>query len=138
MTFRNKQVTMPTIDDIIMQIMALSEALYDGHWTIGRELYNQHRPPTWPTALYLLKFYGYEQNSAGWAEMVDKHIGVEVKTHTITMQERAEIRMQKRWRVNDKPEYTAPPDGAYLAVTGSTGLTVCESIYRRTGRMILR
>lgn len=138
MAFRNKAMTMPSIDDIIMQIMALSETLYNGEYTIGRVLYDENRPAGWPTALYLLKHYGYPPTSAGWAALVDDHIGVECKTFTQIMQENGEARMQRRWQTEEKPDYTGSPDEKYLAATYATGFAICTNTYERTGRMMLR
>lgn len=138
MAFRNKAMTMPSVDDIIMQIMAMSEAFYNGDYTIGWSFYDQYRPANWPTALYLLKYCGYQRSSAGWARLVDEHIGVECKTFTQIMQENGEERMSRKWRMEDKPDYTGSPDATYQAVTSRTGLLVCTETYKRTGRMVLR
>lgn len=135
--FRNKAMTMPSIDDIIMQIMAMSEAIYNGEYTIGRVLYDENRPANWPTALYLLKFYGYPSTSAGWAALVDDHIGVECKTFTQIMQENGEERMRRNWQTEDKPDYTGGFDEKRLALECG-GLAICTVTYQRTGRMILR
>lgn len=138
MAFRNKQMTMPSIDDIIMQIMAMSEAFYNSEYTIGWSLYDQHRPPQWPTALYLLKYYGYLQSSAGWSDMVKEHISIECKTFTEAMRGNAEERMRKRWHLDGKPEYSAAPDERYLALMSVNGFAICKGTYERTGRMMLR
>jgi hypothetical protein len=138
MAFRNKAMTMPSIDDIIMQIMAMSEAIYNGEYSIGRSLYDENRPAGWPTADYLLKFFGYAQSSAGWAALIDDHIGVECKTFTEIMRDNGEDRMQRRWQTEDKPDYSASPDERYQALFSVTGYAVCENIYRETGRMVLR
>jgi hypothetical protein len=135
--FRNKAMTMPSIEDIIMQIMAMSEAFYSGECTIGRAVWDDHRPPNWPTALYILKMYGYNQDSAGWSALVDERIGIECKTFTQAMQESGEHRMQRRWQVDGKPDYTASPDLLYAKLP-SDSLAVCVGTYQRTGRMILR
>jgi hypothetical protein len=131
-------MTMPAIDDFIMQIMAMSEALYDGAWTVGWGTYENYRPVNWPGARCLLKFYGYEPNVAGWDKMVAIHVGVDCKTVVEIRQEQGEQRAQKHWQVDGKPEYTAKPDERYLAATYGYGLAVCERAYRETGRMWLR
>lgn len=131
-------MTMPSIDDIIMQIMAMSEAFYNGEYTVGWSLYDQHRPPQWPTALYMLKFCDYHQSSAGWAMLVEEHIGVECKTFTEVMRTNAEERMQKKWRTGEAPEYSASPDERYQALMSVNGFAVCKGTYERTGRMMLR
>lgn len=138
MAFRNKAMTMPTIDDIIMQIMAMSEAFYNGEYTIGWSLYDQHRPANWPTALYLLKHCGYSQSSNGWAALVNDHIGIRCKTFAEAMQENAERRMDRRWQMEGKPEYSASPDERYQALMSVTGYAICERTYLETGRMVLR
>lgn len=137
MAFRNKAMTMPSIEDIIMQIMAMSEALYDGEYTIGRMTWDEQRPPSWPTALYILKMYGYRQDSAGWSDLVNERIGVECKTFTEAMRESGEQRMRRRWQMDSKPDYTASPDLLYAKLP-SDSLAVCVGTYERTGRMVLR
>lgn len=138
MAFRNKTMTMPSIDDIIMQIMAMSESFYGGIHIIGWGMWDTHRPAKYPTAKYLLRFYGYAENSAGWAALVDEHIGIDVKTFTEIMREQGEARAQKRCDLSRLPDYTARPDAEYLAAVAGDGLTICADTYRRTGRMILR
>lgn len=137
MPFRNKKMTVPSIDDIIMQIMGMSEALYGGDWSIGSDTWNNYRPPTWPTAKYLLKFYGYTEDNAGWDQMLDEHIGIERKSLTQIRVEQHEARMAQRWDLGSKPDYSAAPDDHYLALT-SDGLAICRATYERTGRMVLR
>lgn len=80
MRCRYKHITMPSIDDIIMQIMAMSQTLYEGAWTVSMTVYDAHRPQNWPTARYLLRFYGYQPSADGWTTMVDMHIGIDCKT----------------------------------------------------------
>ncbi len=137
MAFRNKAMTMPNIEDIIMQIMAMSEAFYDGNYTIGRALYDDHRPSNWPTALYVLKVHGYGRNSSGWDSLVNDHIGVQCKPFDEAMRESGERRMRNRWQVEDKPDYTANPNPLYEVLPGD-GLAICVGTYQKTGRMILR
>jgi len=137
MAFRNKQMTMPSIDDIIMQIMAISETFYGGDWSIGTDTWNNYRPPTWPTAKYLLKFNGYSETNAGWDKLLDDHIGIERKSITQIRVEQHEMRMAHRWRLEEKKDYSASPDGAYLALM-SDGFAICKPTYERTGRMMLR
>ena len=137
MAFRNKKMTMPSIDDIIMQIMAMNEAFYESKYSIGWAVWDNYRPATWPTAKYLLKFYGYTMNSGGWAEMVMQHIGAECKTITDTIWEQHKIRMERRWQLANKPDYSASPDECYLALM-CDGLAICQGTYERTGRMMLR
>lgn len=132
MAFRNKQMTMPSLDDIIMQIMAMSEAFYGSDWSIGTDTWNNYRPPTWPTAKYLLKFNNYTEDNAGWDKLLDDHIGVERKTATQIRIEQHEVR-----QLDSKPDYSARPDGQYLALM-SDGFAICKPTYERTGRMILR
>jgi hypothetical protein len=63
---------MPSIDDIVMQILGMSEALCKpGQKAMGREMYNTHRPPGWPTAYTWLSFYGFEPSNAGWNEAME-------------------------------------------------------------------
>lgn len=138
MAFRNKKMTMPSLDDIVMQIMAINEALYNSEWSIGTDTWNNYRPLTWPTADYLLKVYNYTMNNAGWDKLLDEHIGIERKTLTQIRIEQAEVRMARRWQLESKPDYSARPDGAYLAVTHDSGFAICQATYERTGRMILR
>ncbi len=137
MPFRNKAMTIPSLDDIVMQIMGMSEALYNGDWSIGSDTWNNYRPPTWPTAKYLLKVLGYSEDNAGWDKLLDEHIGVERKTMTEVLRESGERRAQQRWQLDSKPNYSASPDGKYLALM-SDGFAICQATYERTGRMILR
>ena len=137
MAFRNKKMTMPSIDDIIMQIMAMSEALYNGEWAIGTDTWNNYRPATWPTADYLLKFYGYMVSNAGWDAQLDEHIDIERKTATQIRIEQGEIRASKRCDLTVKPDYSAAPDGHYLALMCDS-FAICQATYERTGRMVLR
>ncbi len=137
MAFRNKKMTMPSLDDIIMQIMAMSEALYNGDWSIGSDTWNNYRPQNWPTAEYLLKFNNYTANNAGWDQLLNDHIGIERKTMTQVLRESGERRAQKRWTVDGAPDYSASPDERYLALM-CDGFAICKPTYERTGRMILR
>lgn len=136
MAFRNKKMTMPSIDDIIMQIMAMSEAFYDGQWSIGWSVWDIHRPAAWPTAKYLLKFYGYSDNSAGWDELIARNIGTQCKSFLEVMQEEGEKRAAQRWHLSDKPDYSASYNEQHEALAG--GLPICKATYERTGRMMLR
>lgn len=138
MAFRNKAMTVPSIDDIIMQIMAMSEAIYDGEYTIGRVLYDENRPTGWPTAPYLLKIFGYPPTSEGWAALVDDHIGIECKTFKQIMQDNGKERANRKWRTMDKPDYTGAPDETYQALMSGNAFAICTATYQRTGRMMLR
>lgn len=137
MAFRNKKMTMPSIDDIIMQIMAMNEAFYESRYSIGWAVWDSYRPATWPTADYLLKFYGYTSNNAGWDELLLQHVGIERKTLTQIRIEQGEMRARKRCDLTVKPDYSASPDGHYLALM-SDGFAICQATYERTGRMVLR
>lgn len=137
MAFRNKKMTMPSLDDIVMQIMAMNEALYHGEWSIGTDTWNNYRPATWPTADYLLKFYAYTVNNAGWDKLLADHIGVERKTQTQMRIEQSEARMAKRWQLDSHPDYSAVYSEDREAMH-DRGLLICQATYERTGRMVLR
>ena len=135
---RTKTVTMPNIDDIIMMILGLSEAVHYDEWIVNVGGWDYNRPTGWPSARYILKFYGFKQNSTGWREFVDQFIGMECVSISYINAQLGEIRMNKRWNMANKPEYTARPNGDYQAATWNDGFQICEETYRRTGRMVLR
>lgn len=137
MAYRNPKMIMPALDDIVMQVLAMSEAQYEGAWIIGRSQYDARRPPGWPTAFVLLGFYGFPPSAAGWHEFVRLHIGVDVITSLAHRQMQGEERANRKWKLSDKPEYTSAFDEAYAAMWDS-GMAVCADTFRRTGRMILR
>ncbi len=137
MAFRNKAMTMPNIEDIIMQIMAISQTIHGGDYTIGRMAWNEHRPPNWPTALYILKTHGYTCNSVGWSALIADYGLVECQTFKEAMIVNGAPAAHKRWNMTGKPDYTANSDSLYATLPGD-GLPVCVGTYRRTGRMVLR
>jgi hypothetical protein len=137
MAYRNLKMIMPTVDNLIMQINGMSEAQYDGAWIIGWSQYNDRRPIGWPTAFTLMAHYGFMPDGDGWREFIRLHIGVDVASGTIHRQIQGEERAAKRWKLADKPDYTATHNEAHETIWNS-GMAVCEETYRQTGRMILR
>ena len=92
---------MPAVDDVIMQILGMSEARYDGAWIIGQWHFDTRRPFGWPMAKTVLAFYGFED----WSSLVNLHIGVDVITLTAHRQEQARDRVEYR-RIIDEDRRT--------------------------------
>ena len=101
MTYRNLKMIMPSIDDIIMQILGMSEARYDGAWIIGQWQYDTRRPANWPMAKTVLAFYGFDD----WRALIDLHIGIDVITLIAHRQEQARERVERR-RIIDEDRHT--------------------------------
>ena len=71
---RNNTNSMPSLDDIIMQITGMSQALCKPGRIVHRWIYDAHRPPQWPTAFHFLAFYGFEASTDGWHEFIESMI----------------------------------------------------------------
>lgn len=136
MAYRNPNMIMPTLEDIILQLLGMAETFYDGAWSVGWSQYDNYRPNHWPTAWTMLKFHGYMPNATEWQRFVEKHTGLDVLSVTAHRQRQAE-RTIKRWNLGSKPDYTTGYNEEYAAMFDG-GLVICQATYERTGRMILR
>jgi hypothetical protein len=130
----------PHIDDFIMQLLGMSESLYDGKRVVGWALYDICRPAGWPRSLYLLREYGYMDTTQGWAEMVGEHIGIPVMTNKEASSRGVLAKADRRWgdALARIPDYTGSMTNAMYDDMFPGGLAVCESTYRRTGRKVIR
>jgi hypothetical protein len=82
---------MPAIDDIIMQILGMSEAQYESAWIIGNAQYDARRPAGWPMAKTILSFYGLDN----WRTLVSLHIETSVITSIAHRQQQARQRVER-------------------------------------------
>lgn len=71
---------MPSVDDYVLQILGMSEALLDGIGVIGHIVYDAHRPKHWPTSACFLAYYGFPSGKAGWHDFCQLLIERPVKT----------------------------------------------------------
>jgi len=136
MAYRNPNMIMPSMDDMIMWLLGVSEVNYDGEWIVGWAQYETSRPTNWPTAFAFLKHYKFIPHGSGWLAFVDKHIGIPVATPTVRNQWTAAQRVEKRCEIHSKPDYTGAYNAEYAALP--SGMAVCMETYQKTGRMILR
>lgn len=68
----------PDVDDFIMQVTGMSQALCDMHYILRWTAYDAHRPHDWPSARFLLESYGYSPDASGWKQFVNDRIGQRV------------------------------------------------------------
>jgi hypothetical protein len=78
MAYRNPSPVLSAMDDFIMQLLGMSEALYGREWIVGIAAYERHKPRGWAKLYTILQHSGYQPTRQGWVEFVDKHIGVPV------------------------------------------------------------
>jgi hypothetical protein len=89
--YRYQPERMPAIDDIIMQILGMSEAQYEGAWIIGNAQYDARRPAGWPMAKTILSFYGLDD----WRTLVSLHIETSVITPLAHRRQQAKQRVER-------------------------------------------
>jgi hypothetical protein len=89
--YRYQSERMPAIDDIIMQILGMSEAQYESAWIIGNAQYDARRPTGWPMAKTILSFYGLDD----WRTLVSLHIETSVITSIAHRQQQARQRVER-------------------------------------------
>jgi hypothetical protein len=76
--YRNHDWILSSVDDFLMQVMGMSQAIYGDGWIVGRNAYNNYRPEGWPKIETVMPKYGFPPNLNGWKEFVALHIGLPV------------------------------------------------------------
>ena len=70
MAYRNPKSIMPSVDDYVMQVLGMSEALCrEGIITDSK--FDRYRPTGWPESRTFLTFYGFDPTPLGWRTFVD-------------------------------------------------------------------
>lgn len=78
--YRNPDWILSSVDDFVMQVMGMSQAIYGDGWIVGRNAYNDYRPTGWQKLETIMVHYGFEPYSTGWQEFTEAHIGLPVMT----------------------------------------------------------
>lgn len=78
--YRNPDWVLSSVEDFVMQVLGISQAMYGDGWIVGKAAYERLRPPGWPKLYTVLNYYGYEQSKTGWEKFVAQHIGIPVIT----------------------------------------------------------
>lgn len=76
--YRNPEWILSSLDDFLMQILGMSQAVYGDGWIVGRNAYDENRPNGWPKLATALAHYGFEPSMSGWEQFVEMHIGLPV------------------------------------------------------------
>ncbi len=76
--YRNPDWILSSVDDFVMQILGMSQAMYGDGWIVGKAAYERLRPDGWPKLYTVLAYYGFEQSRGGWERFVDHNIGLPV------------------------------------------------------------
>lgn len=70
MAYHDTKSSMPSLDDILLQVLGMSETLTSSKGIISWTAYNRHRPEQWPTASCFLAFYGFGKHRDGWSKFI--------------------------------------------------------------------
>lgn len=93
--YRNPDWILSSVDDFVMQVMGMSQAIYGDGWIIGRNAYDDNRPADWPKLSTILISFGFEPYRSDWQRFVEIHVGLPVMTRK-ELQRRRGVRPH-RW-----------------------------------------
>lgn len=128
----------PSLPQLIDKLREISRAMYGDAGVMGNQVYDDHRPPGWPTHRTILNAYGYSADAAGWQQFVADNSGLPV----IHRQSARSISLRRREDEQAKAiagfDYRTPPVDEKRLALECDGLSICAGTYQRTGRMVLR